>query len=452
MIKIVEITFYCRTQEQQSYLIAHFSKNALEIKKETMRYDVRITYAEGEEEAKEALAYARENRLGPVESYGIKYTHKDMEEVPYFLLTAGGTKIRGIVSGEDAGAKYVYTGCSHCGAEAIQISPLKLRIKRMRSFDMVRIYPEIVISQRLKEEFERNHVTGCEFWDVIDKETGEKSGEFFSLKIHETLPPSVTPEPFTKQLCPKCGREGISFHRPIQYRLSDFSGGKDFYLSKESYFWERERWHKNGYRIHNLFISQKVCGILKKFNHQNIKIFPVFFEELYKNQSTPEPLPWSDYFSSVPLKDLEEGCGAAPKKEPVSDKKMCSNRKSSARSYRFTECEKEIMDHVIHGIKLFAKYKELEEIEKVVLSIDESGEPQIFIESMKYNGSLELDNPEYDKSEADRAERKEWVYANEVIYEEFSLMYMNRRDIEIWVRMADKMSEELGCEIEVEEE
>lgn len=40
---------------------------------------------------------------------------------------------------------------------------------------------------------------------------------------------------------------------------------------------------------------------------------------------------------------------------------------------RFKNCEKEMIDHIEKGIRLFSKYNQFESIEKVILNISEDG-------------------------------------------------------------------------------
>lgn len=114
---------------------------------------------------------------------------------------------------------------------------------------------------------------------------------------------------------------------------------------------------------------------------------------------------------------------------------------------RFKNCEKEMIDHIEHGIRLFVKYNHFESVEKVILNIGEGGAVQIFVMSKGFGHCLDLDRPDYDQTEEDRAERKEWVCEDEAGHTEFYEMYREKENFKVWERMAAEIGRKLGCKV-----
>lgn len=287
MIKKIKVHFDVYKKEMMDYMITHFTEHALEVEKSENECEyppsLIVTYVEGEKEAEMALNYAKENRIF-VEwgiEHLIEFTEEEQEQIPYFKLVVSNTDIYDVPV--SFCAEYEYKDCDECGAGAVQLTPLKIPVKVMSeyNYDIFGIRPEIIVSGRVKRELERNGVTGCEFWKMIDRKSGEETEEFFELKINTQLPLSRTPGRKKSKWCEKCGREGVMYTQRLQYNLSDFSEKKDFYISQEGYFWEKTGWH-DGYWIYNVIISKKVCDIFRKFDNHYIRILPLLFEELYK--------------------------------------------------------------------------------------------------------------------------------------------------------------------------
>lgn len=283
MRKILKILFKCGTKELQDYMVSHFTKDALKVEeyKKIDIFGIFISYIEGDLEIEMAKQYAKKNKIGTLQYYLLEFTDEELKQVPYFKLEVNKTGIYDMWS--SSSAEYIYKGCDYCGAGAVQTMPLKLPIKLLNalgSYDIFAVPPELVVSNRIKQEMEKNCVTGCEFWNTIDRKSGKRTEDFFEVKINTQLPLSQTPGPKRIEKCPKCGKEGIVFTRRLQYKLSDFSERKDFYISQESRFMEKESW-RDGYRKHNIIISKKVCDILQKFDNHFIRIYPLYFEELY---------------------------------------------------------------------------------------------------------------------------------------------------------------------------
>lgn len=282
MRKIIKILFKCDTKELQDYMVSHFTKSALKVEKYNKLgiFGICISYAESDLEMELAVRYANKNKISTRKDYLLEFTDEELNQIPYFKLGVSETSIYGM--GASSSAKYIYKDCDYCGAGAVQITPLKLPIKLLNtlgSYDIFAVPPELVVSSRIKKELKKSCVTGCEFLNIIDRKSGKQT-EDFEVKINTQLPLSQTPRPMRIEKCPKCGKEGIMFTRRLQYKLSDFSEKKDFYISQESRFIEKESW-RNGYRKHDIIISRKVRDILKRFDNHFIGIYPLYFEELY---------------------------------------------------------------------------------------------------------------------------------------------------------------------------
>lgn len=60
---------------------------------------------------------------------------------------------------------------------------------------------------------------------------------------------------------------------------------------------------------------------------------------------------------------------------------------------------------------------------------------------------LDLDRPDYDWTEENREERKEWVNENEAGLDDFYEMYREKGNFKIWERMSFEIGRRLGCEV-----
>ena len=63
--------------------------------------------------------------------------------------------------------------------------------------------------------------------------------------------------------------------------FSDFEEKYDFYLSKESIFFDCRLHHLASYRIPHIVISKRVKKILEQFSVKQCWYWPVYFEELF---------------------------------------------------------------------------------------------------------------------------------------------------------------------------
>lgn len=114
---------------------------------------------------------------------------------------------------------------------------------------------------------------------------------------------------------------------------------------------------------------------------------------------------------------------------------------------KFNSREIEWIEHNVHGIRLFVKYNHYESIEKIVFNIRDGG-CEIFIVAEGFHHWLDLDRPEYDRTEEDREERKEWVCKNESLYNVFYEKYKKTKSRQIWEDVLEEIGRELGCETE----
>ena len=63
--------------------------------------------------------------------------------------------------------------------------------------------------------------------------------------------------------------------------IEDFEEKYDFYLSKESIFFDCRLHHLASYRIPHIVISKRVKKILEQFSVKQCWYWPVYFEELF---------------------------------------------------------------------------------------------------------------------------------------------------------------------------
>lgn len=104
--------------------------------------------------------------------------------------------------------------------------------------------------------------------------------------------------------------------------------------------------------------------------------------------------------------------------------------------------QNEIINHITNGIKLYQKYYNYSNIDKVVLYRPEPGVLLILLTINGIELQLDLNDPSYDKSEEDRAVRREWVFEDECIYysDELDEMFAGENIQEICTRVAQSIS------------
>lgn len=282
MIKKIHIGINYKTEDEYTYILSRFSNNMFDIKKIPNHRAFNVFFPEGLPTGNELRQYAMEHKMYSFEERLINYNEEELEKIPYYVLRLGNPSIPGILNCYDAGAEYEYSRCAYCQSGALQLKPMQLPIKRLTSYDIFRITPEVVISERVKKAFDVNQITGIKYMDVLNKKTKQVDSSFFQLNIISTLPKNKNKDYVRLvERCPKCGLISYSFSSPRCYNLSDFSADFDFYLTKESLYCRNTIGKNLGYQCFDMIVSKRIVRILQDFNMINVGFKPIHFPELY---------------------------------------------------------------------------------------------------------------------------------------------------------------------------
>ena len=168
------------------------------------------------------------------------------------------------------------TGCQHCTNGRLQNRPLRLRGDiKMGGSDISGIWwmRELIISKKLREIIERESLTGCEIWPVINHVSGAPYEDVFQLKITGMLPSMDdrtiiihNPKVFFKgnelKVCSQgCGEKMIK--GSIYYQRAQIEAVADFALTNEWFganndYW---RWPFLSQKTYRVFVENKIKGI-----------------------------------------------------------------------------------------------------------------------------------------------------------------------------------------------
>ena len=284
MLIKIRIRIECKSSEVKDF-VYKYKDRALGFEKDKKERFFDLVFPEGAPELDEIRKHMEAQGVGFGETRKIDYTVAEVDRIPYFRMDVEHFKMPD--DALKAGATYMYKGCKKCCSGAVQLTPLKLPLKRLKYYDIVRVAPELVISRRVKELFDQKGVLGCEYLEVYDKKTKKPTPEYYELRITTVLP-KVRNQDFVtiREVCPVCGEPTLDFFTPRYYRLCDFSEGKDFYLTADSFFYGNHVLKEiSDYRIHRVIVSKKIKEILQSnFTHdpEQVNFAPIHFAELYQ--------------------------------------------------------------------------------------------------------------------------------------------------------------------------
>lgn len=234
-----------------------------------------IRLDEATDDMQKFLAYVKEKGMQYLIGVEQKiFDDEDWERIPYVWLRAmKPEEISG--SCRDYGTQFRYEQCEYCQSGAVQLTPVCFPVEKVLKYELFRLQLVLVVSSTLKSKLEAINAAGCEFREIVDYKTGQVDHRFYQLVIENYLPAtsSTTRVMYT---CRDCHRQSLHVDGTMEYKLSDFSTGKDFYYSKESMYLGPSFYSD---REHEIIISKRVKELLP----ENISGFvrPIYFEEFF---------------------------------------------------------------------------------------------------------------------------------------------------------------------------
>lgn len=178
MIKKIHMYIAYHTNEERNFIYGYKDK-LLSLHKDKDYNGLDVECIEGSPVIDEICRYGKEHHIIQIKERRIDYTEDELERIPYFTLGIKGLNVPDNTL--DAGVKYSYK-CKSCCSGAVQKNSIELSIKRLLDYDVFLIEPELFISNRVREAFEKADITGCEYLDVIDKRTKKPTKEIFQIK------------------------------------------------------------------------------------------------------------------------------------------------------------------------------------------------------------------------------------------------------------------------------
>lgn len=214
-----------------------------------------------------------------------EFTKAEFSDMPYYRLLVDWNGNRRLYVGV-YGNPYVYDQCEFCCTGKRQIEPLHVKLENMKKFDIFPVTPELVVSERIKDELENMHVTGCRFTEVFDIEKKRLNTKFYQVNVFTILPAAKEYTESSIRIidrCQWCGYYSKGVNGTVGYQKSAFKENLDFYVMNENRF-EEVHWSKNiKFRHQQFIISKKVKNILEKYSNHFFEISAVYIDD-YKRE------------------------------------------------------------------------------------------------------------------------------------------------------------------------
>lgn len=173
---------------------------------------------------------------------------------------------------EKYGTKYSREDiCPACGRGKKQISELIVDLKKVIKYKVATINPEIMVSTEVREQIEKNGLSGVSFDEVRDYKNREMP-IYHQMFIHNILPPmsnKIRVEIEDVSHCKVCNRGGIYLRSEAIYERKDLGNTKDFNLTNE-FFWSAN------YCVSDIIASTRARDVLNnckvRFGYEPVEI------------------------------------------------------------------------------------------------------------------------------------------------------------------------------------
>lgn len=163
------------------------------------------------------------------------------------------------------GVAYSSIYCRECSGGYTQTDPFHVKKAPKwgrRSIAMLYwVGDELFVNDRVKQAFQKEGLTGIEFWPVKNKSGSETLEGVHQLMFTTMLEKGVVMNQGIREtsVCPLCGLEKYlpSSRNMLSYRKEVFENAPDFVKSSEIF-------GSGHYSAHKLFVNQRVYQVLKK--------------------------------------------------------------------------------------------------------------------------------------------------------------------------------------------
>lgn len=238
-------------------------------------------FYEDMEAYRDIRAEAEKRNLIVNESYYLKYSDEEKEQLLYFQLELENKCREEGIYTSDCGAVY-QGGCNCCKYGQKLIGNFYIPTRMLAKYDISSVEPEIIISESLYEIFEKNQVTGCNYEEVFDTKTRKMSKEFRRIIIKNTVPSLHRDTLKRIRQCEVCQKEWIVFGGNMIYEENAMGAFEDINIAVEHF--SRVVPYGGNYKYNfsrpYVIISQKVRKLLlENCKKVNFDLKPIVFEK-----------------------------------------------------------------------------------------------------------------------------------------------------------------------------
>ena len=163
----------------------------------------------------------------------VHYTKCEIENTPFFNLTVSHPLELEGTDSFDYGSKPV-GGCQKCGYGSRVDGNVLVDRKLIRKTKIGYVYPELVVSQEVKDVIEANELSGVVFKQNVVDWKGREMAPFYTMHMSPLPPLSsstwLNPDGFP---CKTCGHETTYCQSELRYEAEKLIGAKDFNISSE---------------------------------------------------------------------------------------------------------------------------------------------------------------------------------------------------------------------------
>lgn len=214
------------------------------------------------------LEMADKYQLHPHIAQWIEYTKAEKENAEFYAMSIPEPLELEGTNAADYGTQYA-GGCLNCGLGGKPVSDVLVDRKFIKKYNIGTLYPDIFVSESLKELILENHLTGVSFEHEVKDYKGREIPKYFVMNIHNVLPPMSDSAWLIKDKVydryRECGHQVVYLRSDIQYEREKLNGSQDFNLTNE---------FVDNYRLRQIVVGAKVRSLFKK-NKIYVGFFPV---------------------------------------------------------------------------------------------------------------------------------------------------------------------------------
>lgn len=206
-------------------------------------------------------------QLHPYIAQWVGYSKTEIENAKFYVMSIPTPLELEGTKASDYGTQYA-GGCPYCGLGGKPVSDVLVDRKFMKKYKIGTLYPDIFVSEELKDLIELNNLTGVSFEHEVKDCKQREMLKFFTLEIHNVLPSMSDSTWLVKDECSDrrygvCRHSVVYLRSDIQYERKKLDEVRDFNLTNE---------FVDNSRLRQIIVSARVRQI---FKHN--KIYAGFF-------------------------------------------------------------------------------------------------------------------------------------------------------------------------------